>query len=67
MDAAIEIIAKTIFEGWGGPWMSAPEFRKTQARRDAVLILEAVRQSEGAKTQVISFLNSTDMGDLSAA
>jgi len=67
MDAAIETVAKIIFEEWGGPWVAAPEFRKTQARREALTILDGIRKSEEAKREVIAFLNSTDMGDLSAA
>jgi hypothetical protein len=57
MDTAIETAAKVIFEKWGGPWASAPDFRKTQARREALSVLEAIRENQGAKEELIEFLH----------
>lgn len=66
MNKAIETIAKISFESWGGPWATAPEFRRAQARKDALTILDGICKSEEAKRDLMLFLTSTDMGDLSA-
>lgn len=65
METAIEIAAKTIFETWGGSWATAPEFRREQARKEALSALETVRNDPIASEELIEFMKAKDMGDLS--
>ena len=67
METAIETVARIIFEDWGGPWVTAPEFRRAQARREALTVLDGLRKDEVARAEVVAFLTSKDMGDLSSA
>ena len=36
-----EAAAKTLYELWGGPWNTAPEHRREQARREAVSVVNS--------------------------
>ncbi|RAS13515.1 hypothetical protein [Ensifer adhaerens] len=67
MERLIEQMASSIFESWGGPWRSAPEFRRAQARSEALKVLENIRSDEDARAEAIDFMANEDMGDLSAS
>lgn len=67
MEAVIETAAQTIFETWGGPWVQATEYRKHQARGEALKILEAIKSHPEQAAALVEFLTTADMGDLSAA
>jgi hypothetical protein len=56
METAIEAAARVIFETWGGPWTTAPEFRREQARKEALSVFEAIKANQGARDELMEFL-----------
>jgi len=42
MEEAVEAAAKVNYENWGGPWATAPEFRRVQSRAEVVRIFKAL-------------------------